>query len=159
MKFRLQIARMYKDTIFYSFDKPSLVFLHNHEQSLLCAPKPANRCNQYPVIIQTIRKAGCFSKDGIVLRSGSWGRVADEKGKNSEAVGFIGQHRHVLCQPRCIGGIEVLAGMDQHHQKTRDDADIVDENNSLLFHGARVLDLPIDADAKSRYSQQRQTGR
>ena len=38
-------------------------------------------------------------------------------------------------EPGGAAGIEAFAGMDQHHKETRDDADIVDEDDSLLFHG------------------------
>ena len=51
-----------------------------------------------------------------------------------EAIGLIGQHGHIARQPGSIGRIKVLTGVHQHHQKTRDDADIVNEYDSLLIH-------------------------
>ena len=51
-----------------------------------------------------------------------------------EAIGLIGQHGHIARQPGSIGRIKALTGVHQHHQKTRDDADIVNEYDSLLIH-------------------------
>ena len=49
-----------------------------------------------------------------------------------ESVALIGQHRYVASQSRCVGSIEILAGVDQHDHEAGDDTDVVHKYNSLV---------------------------
>ena len=59
--------------------------------------------------------------------------------RHPEARSLVGDKRIVPDEPGGASGIEALAGVDQHYQETRDDADVVDEYDALLFHGGKRL--------------------
>ena len=49
-----------------------------------------------------------------------------------KAIVVIGKHRHIAGKPRCIGTIEILTCVHQHHQEACHHAHIIDKRHMIV---------------------------
>ena len=75
--------------------------------------------------------------------------------RHPKARALIRQQGSVPDKPRGAAGIEILARVHEHYKETRDDADIIDEDDALLFHGGKrlctnITIFPEECHASSR---------